>query len=66
MKTNEFYFLLLVCAAFASLAVCRAINTWRYRRWLTQAAPSPASGQPATAWHASGLARRATADAFAQ
>ena len=34
MKTNEFYYLVFVCGAFAAFGVGLAINYIRYRRWL--------------------------------
>jgi hypothetical protein len=36
MKTNEFYFLVLVCSAFAVFGVALAANYVQYRRWLKQ------------------------------
>jgi hypothetical protein len=34
MKTNEFYYLVFVCGAFAAFGIGLAVNYIRYRNWL--------------------------------
>ncbi len=38
MTTNEFYFLMLVCAAFAGFGLALAGNYLSYRRWMKSSA----------------------------
>ena len=42
MTTNEFYYLILVLAAFGTFAVSVGLSTLRYKAWLRQGRFAPA------------------------